>query len=139
MALSENQKISTIPDITFRDLPVAAGAIHIYKNAILNRNAAGYVVLGSDTTGESFAGIAYEELNQLTGGSAGDNTIKVIQAHSGVTVKLPMSGVVIADVNKDAYVDGDDDLGLVGDTTNDVRAGKIIDIGAANEAFILLD
>ena len=74
MALTENQKIITFPDFSFRKFDVVAGAIVIYKGAILNRNAAGYAVLGSDTTGERFLGIAYEELNQAATALAGDTT-----------------------------------------------------------------
>jgi len=139
MALSSNQPINLIPDFTYRDVPVASGAIHFYKNALVNRNSSGYAKLGADTAGEVFAGIAFEELDQATGGANGDNDIKLIAAKSGVVVKLTLTGVAITDIGADCFVNGDDVVALAATTTNDVRVGRIVDIGDTNEAYVVLD
>lgn len=139
MALTENTRIDLIPDVTYRDEPVASGAIIFYKGAILNLNASGYVKLGSDTAGELFAGIGQEELDQASGGSDGDNEMKLLRAGSNVAVKLPITGVTQADLGSDVYVSDDDAVAL--STTNSVRVGSIFSIQNcdANEAWILLD
>ena len=136
MALTENQKIITFPDFSFRKFDVVAGAIVIYKGAILNRNAAGYAVLGSDTTGERFLGIAYEELNQAATALAGDNKINVIPAYSGVTAELTLTGATIADVGREAYSNGDDVLAFGDDVTHNVSVGRVVDIAATNKVLV---
>ena len=139
MALSANKKISTVPDITFRDIPVASGAIHIYKSALINRNISGFGVLGDDTVNKVFTGVAYEELNQAVGGSDGDNKVKVISAHSGTTVKLTLAGVTKSNIGKDCFVLSDDAVALAGVPTVEIRVGTIIDTVLTNEALVILD
>lgn len=140
MALSANQAVTKIVDFGNYKQEVASGAIHIYKGAICNFNASGYVKLGSDTSGEKFAGIAVEELNQATGGSNGDNSISLIPAKSGVVVELTLTGVAIDDKYVDCFVNGDDVVALAATTTNDVRVGTIVDLSdVANKCLVLLD
>ena len=89
---------------------------------------------------ETFAGIAQEELNQLTGGSDGDNEVLLIPAGSNVVVLLTITGVTQADVNKDVFVVDDASVALVDVPTNDVRVGKIFAVTEnTNEALILLN
>lgn len=137
MALTDNIKITILPDITYRDRQVAAGAIKFFAGAICNKNAAGFAVLGSDTVGETFAGIAFDALDQAAGGVDGDNSLKTIAAKSGVAVKLALTGVTLADVGSDAFVVDDGEVSL--STTNSIRVGTIFDVSATNEAIIVLD
>ncbi len=140
MALTENQKIEIIPNFTRREYGVASGTIHFFKNAICNFNSSGYVELGSDTASEKFAGIAYEELDQESGGTNGDNSIKLIPAKSDEVVLLPFTGVVITNIGTDVYVNGDDAVALVATTTNDLRVGTIVDLGKnSNECYVKLN
>ena len=139
MALTRNQETKIYPDLTRSEYPVAAGAIHFYKNAICNFDTSGYVKLGADTASEIFAGISLEELDQATGGANGDNKLKVIPLKSGEVVELTLTGVVITDIGVDAFVNGDDVVALAATTTNDVRVGTIIDIVATNQCLVKLD
>lgn len=143
MALTENTKITSIPDPSAYRQPTLAGAIHFFKNAICNLEdpaAGGFLKLGGDVANETFAGIAQEELNQAAGGSDGDNEVLLIPAGSNVVVLLTITGVTQADVNKDVFVVDDASVALAGVTTNDVRVGKIFAITKnANEALILLN
>lgn len=140
MALSSNQEVNKIVDFGAYEYGVASGAIHFYKGAICNFNTSGYVKLGADTANEKFAGIATEELNQATGGSNGDNNIKVIPAKSGVVVELTLTGVAITNIGDDVYVNGDDVVALAATTTNDVRVGTIVALSdVANKCKVILN
>lgn len=139
MALSENQDVVSKLDYMYDKYDVVAGAIHIYRGAILNRDASGNLKLGGDTASELFAGISMEELNQATGGSAGDNKIKVIAAKSGKVVKLPFTGVTKASIGLDVYVNGDDAVALAATTTNNVRVGTIVAMAETNYCYVALN
>ena len=51
-------------------------AVKIPKGALVNINAAGYATNASDTASETFAGVAYESVDN-SAGSAGDTSIRV--------------------------------------------------------------
>lgn len=51
-------------------------AVKIPKGALVNINAAGYATNATDTAGETFAGVAYETVDNSTG-NAGDLSIRV--------------------------------------------------------------
>ncbi|MEN6372307.1 MAG: hypothetical protein ABFD64_09880 [Armatimonadota bacterium] len=51
-------------------------AVKIPKGALVNINAAGFATNASDTAGETFAGVAYETVDN-SAGAAGDNVIRV--------------------------------------------------------------
>lgn len=51
-------------------------AVKIPKGALVNINAAGYATNASDAAGETFAGVAYETIDN-SAGSAGDKEIRV--------------------------------------------------------------
>lgn len=139
MALTENQDVVSKLDYMYDTYDVVAGAIHIHRGAILNRDSSGNVKLGSDAASETFAGVAYEELEQASGASAGDNTIKVIAAKSGKVVKLGFTGVTKAEIGLDVYVNGDDQVALAATTTNDVRVGTIVGVAETNYAYVALN
>ncbi|HOP81046.1 MAG TPA: hypothetical protein PLZ21_10825, partial [Armatimonadota bacterium] len=50
--------------------------VKIPKGALVSINAAGYATNSSDTAGETFAGVAYETVDN-SAGSAGDKEIRV--------------------------------------------------------------
>jgi len=140
MTLSANAAIVDVKDFTRYKQAVASGAIHFYKGAICNFNSSGYVKLGTDTSGELFAGVALEELDQATGGSNGDNDILLIPAKSGAVVELTLASVAVTNIGSSAYVSADDAVALVGTTTNDVRVGTIVALSAtANKCLVKLD
>lgn len=139
MALTENTRITLIPDPTFHKQPTLAGAIQFFAGAICNHDASnGFVKLGANVTNELFAGIAQDELDQASGGSNGDNELLLLKAGSNRVVLLPISGITQAGVGKDVYVTADDAVSLT--VGNGVRAGKVYSLTKnANEALILLD
>ena len=51
-------------------------AVKIPKGALVNINAAGYATNSTDASGETFAGVAYETVDN-SAGSAGDKVIRV--------------------------------------------------------------
>lgn len=140
MALTENTKITLIPDPTNFKQPVALGAIQFFKNAICSFNSSGFLKLGGDTAGETFAGIAANELNQASGGANGDNELLLITSGSSRVVLLAFTGVVQADLGADVFIVDDGSVALAATTTNDVRVGKVWALTEnSNEALILLD
>ncbi|MDH3878670.1 MAG: hypothetical protein OET18_12555 [Desulfobacterales bacterium] len=140
MALTENQEIKIYPELTRWKQEVAAGAIHFFKNAICNFNAAGFVKLGTDTAGEKFAGIALQELDQAASAATGDNEIKLIPAKSGEVVELDLTGVAITDIGADVFVNGDDLVALAATTNNDVRVGVIVALSeTSNKCLVKLN
>lgn len=113
---------------------VVAGAITIYKGALLNANSSGFLKLASDTATEKFAGIAIDDaLTQLAGGSNGDNEIEIYPKDSGVVVRMTIQdSTTIANIGDTVYAYGDDKVALAGTTTNDIPVGTIINWVSAN-------
>ena len=81
--------------------------------------------LSSDTTAETFAGVATEEVEQASTASAGDNQVDFIGAGSGRLVRMKLTGVTKAQIGLSAYAKADDEVQLVGDATNDILVGVI--------------
>lgn len=125
MALTANQSNYYQTTFSNQQYAVESGAIHIYQGALLNFDSSGYIVKSSDKTGEKFAGVSLEELNQATGGSAGDNVINVIPKGSGALVKMKTARIAITDVGNKVYANGDDQVDLAGTTTHDLEVGTI--------------
>ena len=125
MALANNVRTKIVDNFKYGIASVLAGAIHIYESALLNRNAAGDVLLSTDAASQTFAGISTEELDQAAAASAGDNFVKTISRGSGVLVRMKLTGVTKAHLGLSAYAKADDEVQLVGDATNDVLVGTI--------------
>lgn len=136
MALTANQ--SNYYQTTFlnQQYAVESGAIHIYQGSLLNFDSSGYIVKSTDKTGEKFAGVSLEELNQAAGGSAGDNVINVIPKGSGALVKMKTGKIAITDVGNKVYASADDCVELVGTTTHDLEVGTIRIFIDTNHAWV---
>ena len=139
MALSDNQVNKYITDFMYQDLAVKAGAIHFYEGSMVMIDSTGYAILGADTASCIFAGIATEELDQATGGSSGDNTIRVIAAKSGKLVKRKYTSVAITDLYTLCYIVDDETVAAIGTTTNDIPVGTVVALAEANYCWVLLD
>jgi hypothetical protein len=140
MALAANRVIRDKHSPEVERYGVAAGAIRIYQGALVNLNTSGYAKLGADAANEKFLGIAVDELNQAAGGSNGDNNVEVITAKSGKIVELPTaSAITVANIGDEVCVDGDDNVDLTANVTNNVRVGTIKSIAGANLAWVQLD
>jgi hypothetical protein len=137
MALSANQQVNfTTGAPQVKSVSVASGAIHIYKGALLSYNSSGYAKLTTDTSGETFCGVALEELNQATGGSNGDNKIKVIPVGSGALVKMKTGTISAASVNLPVYGKTDDQVELAATTSYDIQVGVIREVLSTTSAMV---
>ena len=137
MPLSANQVIQYKNSPVNVDIEVASGAIRIYAGAILNRNTSGYAKLGGDVASEKFGGIALDELDQASGGSNGDNKIRVLAPGSGRWVKMNVTGTITrANIGDKVYSDGDAAGDLTAGVTNNVEVGTIREFIDANTAWV---
>jgi len=128
MALSKNEIVKKIDDFEFVLRDTVASTLHVYRTALMNSDASGNVKLSTDAASEIFAGVAVEELNQDSSASAGDNQVEMISKNSGKTIKVKLTGVTKANVGSKAYAKADDEVQLVGDATNDVEIGIIVNV-----------
>lgn len=124
-ALSANKLIKSRPHPSRAKAGVTAGAIHIYKGALLCWAADGYLTPATDTASLKFAGVALEELNQATGGSDGDNLVEYIPAGSGEWVEMTTGTIAVTNIGDKVYVEDDGTVDLAAATTNDIEVGTI--------------
>lgn len=136
MSLSSNQNVKKIDDFEYAKRDCVAGALHIYKGALLNSNSAGNVLLSTDAASQLFAGVANEEVEQDSTAVAAENKVEVIAANSGKTIKLKLTSVSKADIGKLVYTSADDAVSLT--STNAVVVGRIMDIAETNYCWVKL-
>jgi hypothetical protein len=117
-------------------LTIDPSVTQIYDGAILSRNPAGtgQLLLGADSAGFRFAGIAFEEYpgfqpqsgtNTIT---VDDNKIHVSVPGSGRVFRLP----IVSAVGDLVYVVDDESVDLIGGVTSNVLVGPITNIFDAN-------
>ena len=130
MSMSENKAIEYKFSGLIDTQPVASGEIHIYKAALLNFNANGYLKLGADTSGEAFAGVAMNELVQATGLDLGYNSMKFMRAGSKAIIENVTINTAVdqSNLGDNVYVMADDAVDLTGGSSNKVLAGTIFNI-----------
>lgn len=109
-----------------------AAATKVFAGSNLNCNAAGFVKKASDTTGESFAGVAMETIDNTTG-AAGDKYVRVWK--EGV-FSMNCTGASQAWVGSDVYAVDDNLVALAATTTNDVRVGRVVQFVSATEVRV---
>lgn len=105
--LAANRSLGHFADTEIRAFDVAA-AVHIYKDAYVGLNPAGY--LKPFVPGDKFAGIAYEESDNM-GGAAGDKSCRVATEGDW---EMALTGVAISDSGKPVYAVSDEALALTG-------------------------
>lgn len=145
MALSANANLKTQHSPMVKKSKVVDGAIHVYRNALLNYEAGniGYVKLGSDTPLEEFAGIATEEVDLTAALNTADGTYKVEHWSRGCgrVFLLPVrSTISIANEGDKVYVDGDDYVDIASGIVNTTNGfvGVIREYISANSAYVQL-
>ena len=143
MALSANANIQRIVTPAVLKKKIVDGAIHIYRGALLNYEAAniGYVKLGSDTLSEEFAGIALEEVNLAAADNTADGTYKVEVSPrgNGDLFLLPVtSNITIANEGDPVYVDGDSAVDIASGIVNTTNGfvGIIREFVSTNSAWV---
>ena len=125
--------------------PVAAGA-HVFKGALVCvTTATGYLAPAADAAGVVFAGVAYEEGNNLAGAEQYDETV-TSGAAGAVSVRVQKTGVyqyhktsaVQADVGKPAFVLDDNTVSTAA-TTDNVRCGVVVGLVDTGTVAVRID
>ena len=99
-------------------------AVKVPKGALVNINAAGFATNATDTASETFAGVAYETVDN-SGGSAGDKEIRVETCGSFVFVDGGGNGAQ-TDVGVEFKI-VDNQTITDAATTNNVKAGICVE------------
>jgi hypothetical protein len=108
----------------------------IPKGALVNINAAGYATNATDASGETFAGVAYETVDN-SGGSAGDKEIRVLTTGTYVLVDGGGNGAV-TDVGVQFNI-SDNQTVTDAATSNSLKAGVCVESIDANTTRIRID
>jgi len=111
-------------------------AVKIPKGALVNINAAGYATNASDTAGETFAGVAYETVDN-SAGSAGDFEIRVETTGTFVFVDGGSNGAQ-TDVGV-AFKISDNQTVTDAATSNNITAGIAVESISATSVRIRID
>lgn len=108
----------------------------IPKGALVNISAAGYAVNATDASGETFAGVAYETVDN-SAGLAGDKEIRVLTTGTFVLVDGGGNGAV-TDVGAPFNI-VDNQTVTDAATTNSLKAGTCVESIDANTVRIRID
>ena len=114
--------------------PIAA--VKIPKGALVSINAAGYATNSTDASGETFAGVAYETVDN-SAGSAGDLSIRVETSGTFVFVDGGGNGAQ-TDVGVEFKV-VDNQTVTDASTTNNLKAGIAVESISATSVRIRID
>lgn len=112
------------------DVPLAA--VKVFKGANVSFNTSGYGKGSSDTASESYAGVAFETVDN-SAGSAGDDSVRVYM--EGV-FSMNASSATQAWVGQDVYAVDDNVVALAATTTNDVKVGRVVKFVSASEVKV---
>lgn len=91
------------------------------------KNAAGYVVPADDTVGLIVLG-RVENTVDNTGGANGDERVKILRKKAFQFKNSATAPLTIADLFGNAYVEDSETVTTAAGATNDIVAGKIIDV-----------
>lgn len=115
-----------------------ADNVHIYKDSIVCLNASGYAVAGADTSGYTFVGFAYEDIdNTLAGHTAGGKTIRVYTDR--IFKAVPFTGTATqATVGQPVFVSDSATLAAQGSVSNNVAVGLCVAFNSATSIDVLV-
>ena len=124
-----------------KEVPEKDGIIHaapmavdiIYRGALVVYNAAGYLAPASGASGEIFAGVAEEEVDN-SAGSAGDEVCRYKK--EGIYL-LEGAGLAQGDVGEQVYASDDQTITKTAGTNAPV--GKIVEYVSATQVWVKLD
>lgn len=120
LALSADKKTEYTEGVEL-SIPVDDGD-HIYAGAMVCVNAAGYAVVGADSTGLIFMGIAREEVDN-TDGQDGD--INVLVRRRGLFLMAFHTAISIANMGDNVFIYDDESVDVAGNVTFDIYVGNI--------------
>lgn len=107
-------------------------SVKVFAGSNVSYNAAGYAKKASDTTGEAFAGVAMETVDN-TAGQPGDKYVRLWK--EGV-FDMNCTGADRTWVGKDVYAVDDNLVALTATTTNDVRVGRVVGFTSATSVRV---
>jgi hypothetical protein len=112
-----------------QSFPVKGSSTQIYKGALVCVNTSGYLIAGTDTVGNRFVGIAYE--NVLNSGSDGDKNCRV---YTKGVFNLTASGLAQTSVGALAYVTNDGAVALTSSAF--LCVGRIVEYISATSCWV---
>lgn len=98
----------------------------IYIGALLNLNASGQAVVGTDAASQTFAGVAKKAYASAT--AATQN----VEYETGQVEKFATSSVEAADVGANVFVADDATVTDAAGATNDIKVGKLVRLDGSN-------
>jgi len=113
--------------------PVEASLL-IFQGALVKHNATGFLARSAAEAGASFAGVAYETVDN-SAGVAGEKICKVEKKGSFL---MDGTGFAQANVGAVVYAKDDNIVGLA-DAGNEQAAGKIVEFISATQVRVKID
>ena len=120
LALAADKKTEYTEGVEL-SIPVDDGD-HIYAGAMVCVNAAGYAVVGGDTSGLIFMGIAREEADNTLGL---DGAINVLVRRRGLFKMTFQTAISIANMGDNVFIYDDEKVDVAGNVTHDIFVGII--------------
>ena len=111
-------------------------AVKIPKGALVNINSSGYATNSTDAASETFAGVAYETVDN-SAGNAGDLSIRVLTTGTFVFVDAGGNGAQ-TDVGVEFKI-SDNQSVTDASTTNNLKAGIAVESISATQVRIRID
>ena len=111
---------------------LAAAAVVFKGGLVMVATATGLAQAGADTVGMVCAGIAQESVDNAAGGLS-------VQVRMGGVARLVASSIPQAAVMGDVTIVDDQTVGLAAATTNDVIAGRLLELDGSDAWVALRD
>ena len=103
------------------------GTTKIFKGSLVNFTS-GLANKGGDTSGDIFAGVCYDTVDN----TGADSAVNVTLWRSGVFKFDTTESCTNANIGTKVYVLDDHTVAFVATTTNDVLVGRIVSVDSAN-------
>lgn len=107
--------------------PGVAASTLIEAGHMTARNASGYAVPAADTAGLKVLGRAENTVDN-TGGANGDERVRVLRKNAFLFKNSGAAPLTIAAIGENAYVEDSVTVTTAAGATNDIVAGKILDV-----------
>jgi hypothetical protein len=111
-------------------------AVKIPKGALVNINAAGFATNSTDAASETFAGVAYETVDN-SAGNAGDLSIRVLTSGTFIFVDSGGNGAQ-TDVGIEFKIVDNQSI-TDASTTNNIKAGIAVESISSTQVRIRID
>lgn len=112
-----------------RNIQPVAASTKILAGVITHYNSSKYIVEGTDTAGEVFAGVSIEEIDNSDGAN-GDYSVTLYE-NGDFEFTLSEGDAVQADIGTEVYTVDNQTVARAATTTNDIAVGYIVGIISA--------